>query len=259
MRNQLLHFIVFTAVSLSFVGCYSKKNLNYFSQDKRDSSHNQILQDYEAKIQPGDKLSIFVTALNPTSALPYNLSTGTGTAVLAQNQGISVDSKGYILYPQLGFIKAGGLTKNELRDTLLRRVSLYLTEPVVTVDFLNFKVTVLGEVNKQGPINVTDGKLTLLEALGQAGDIALTGRRDSIIIIRETSGKREFGYINLLSNDIFKSPYFVLQQNDVVYVQMNKIKQGTVSDQITQRNISIAVSITAALSTLGLLIYNITR
>ncbi len=243
----------------SFTACKTPKNINYFSADKRDSSVYRTLQNYEAKIQPGDKLSIYVTALNAESAKPYNLSSGTGTAVLAQGQGISVDPSGRILYPQLGFIHAAGLTRNELRDTLLNKLSPFLTDPVVTVDFMNFKVTVLGEVGRQGVIPVPDGSITILQAIGQAGDIPVTGRRDSIMVIRESGGKREFGYINLMSNETFKSPYYYLQQNDVVYVSMNNRKLQTENDQLFIRNISVVTSVLAVLSTVGLLILNITR
>jgi polysaccharide biosynthesis/export protein len=247
---------------ISFAACKTQKaNLNYFSADRRDSSYNRIWQDYEAKIQPGDKLAINVTALNPESARPYSLSAGSssGTGMGGQTPGITVDPNGSILYPQLGFIKAAGLTKGELRDTLLNRLKIYLTDPVVTVDFVNFKITVLGEVGKQGPISVPDGSITLLEALGAAGDITMTGMRDSVIVIRESGDKREFGYVNLLSNTAFKSPYFALRQNDVVYVPMNERKVKTENEQVFVRNLSIITSVLAVLSTVGLLILNLTK
>lgn len=260
MIKSILFSIVTLGLILSFTACKTPKmNLNYFSADKRDSSYNRIWQKYESRIQPGDKLSIYVTALNAESAKPYNLSAGTGTAVLAQNQGISVDPEGRILYPQLGFIKVTGLTKDELRDTLLNRLKVYLTDPVVTVDFLNFKITVLGEVTRQGPILVPNGSITLLEALGQAGDIASTGRRDSVLIIREVGNKREFGYVNLLSNETFKSPYFALQQNDVIYVQMNDKKTKLESNETFSKNLQITTTVVTVISTLTLLILNLAK
>lgn len=242
----------------TLISCRAHKvNLNYLN-DKRDSSHTRIWQQYEAKIQPGDRIMINVTALNPESAKPYSVSSGaSGTGVSVP--GISVEPDGKILYPQLGFIKAAGLTRNQLRDTLLNRLKVYLTDPVVTVDFVNTRITVLGEVSQQGPIPIPEGRITLLEALGQAGDITTSGRRDSVLVIRESGGKREFGYINLLSNEVFKSPYFVLQQNDVVYVQMNEKKLKRENDETFVRNLSIVTSILAVISTVGLLILNLTR
>lgn len=263
MSNHFRILTGFVFSALVFSACRTPRtNLNYFSADKRDSSHARIWQSYEARIQPGDRLSIFVTALNPESAKPYNLLGGSTTGVSvpgSTTQGISVDQQGRILYPQLGFIRAAGLTRNELRDTLLNRLQEYLTDPVVTVDFSNFKVTILGEVGQQGPIQVADGTITILEALGQAGDIPLSGRRDSVLVIRENAGKREFGYINLLSNESFKSPYFSLQQNDVVYVPMNERKIKLEQEQNFVRNLSIATSIIAVISTVGLLIVNLSR
>jgi polysaccharide biosynthesis/export protein len=255
--SHLTSGLAFLIVIALFTACKpSQKNLNYLA-DKRDSTHSRIWESYETRIQPGDKLSIFVTALNPESAKPYNfvsLSTAGGSP-----QGITVDQQGRILYPQLGFIKAAGLTKSELRDTLLGRLKTYLTDPVATVEFIDSKITILGEVNKQGPLLINDRRVTILEALGQAGDITTTGRRDSVLVIREAGGKREFGYINLLSNDLFKSPYFLLQQNDVVYVQMNDKRLRSETEEKFVRNLSLVTSVLAVLSTLGILILNITK
>jgi polysaccharide biosynthesis/export protein len=240
-------------------GCKAPKNINYF-QDKRDSSHLRIWQSYEPKIQPGDRLMIAVSGLNPESVKIYNPSAVSGaTGPAGQSSGISVDVQGRILMPQLGFIKAAGLTRNALRDTLMNRLAVFLRDPVVTVDFTNFKITVLGEVNRQGPIMVPDGSITLLQALGEAGDIAPTGKRDSVMIIRESGGRRQFGYVNLLSNELFKSEYYTLQQNDVVYVQMNERKAKAETNEVFNRNLSLVTSVTAVLSTLALIIVNLAR
>lgn len=256
--------ILFTSIAMLLVlpSCKTQKNLNYFSYDKRDSTHNLIWQQYEAKIQPGDRLLIHVSALNPESAKPYTLSANTDGNITQQNAlsgNITVEPDGRILYPQLGFIKAAGLTKRALRDTFLNRLKVYLNDPVVTVDIVNLKITVLGEVNRQGPIPLTGESITILQALGEAGDITSTGKRDSVLVIRETGGIRSFGHVNLLSNEVFKSPYFVLQQNDVVYVPMNEKKIRTENEQVFMRNLSIVTSVLAVVSTLGLLILNLTR
>lgn len=239
-------------IMLSFSACKPPKttNINYFSADKRDSSHERVIQQYEARIQPSDRLQITITALNPGSALPYALP-APGT--------LTVDSKGDILYPQLGVIKASGLTRNELRDVLIKKLSVYLTDPVVNVDFSNFKVTVLGQVNRQGPINVADGRLTILEALGQSGDITDYGKRDSVMVIREVSGKREFGNVNLLSNEVFKSPYFTLQQNDIIFVPMVKAKAMVSEKESKPINFQTISSILGIVSTLAFLFLNFVR
>jgi len=168
-------------------------------------------------IQTGDQLNIAVSALNAASAQPY-IPIGT--------RGMIVDQQGNILYPQLGLIKAAGLNRVQFRDTLINRLKTYLTDPVVSVDFLNFKVTVLGEVNKQGTINISDGKINLVEALAQAGDLTPNAKKERIQIIREANGKREFGYVNLLSTSVFATPYYRLRQNDIVYVQSVDTKRS---------------------------------
>lgn len=258
-RNSISVLSMISLIIVLLSACKGPKSLNYFSQDSRDSSHNRIWQNYEVKIQSGDRLAIYVTALNAASAQPYNLSSGTGTAVLAQGQGLTVDQQGKILYPQLGFIDVAGLTKDELRDTLLNRLKIYLIDPVVTVDFMNLKITVLGEVAHQGSFPITNGTITLLQAIGEAGDITSTGMRDSILVIRENNGRREFGYVNLLSNQAFKSPYFALQQNDVIYVPMNAKKVRSEQDQVFSKNLQVVTSVVTVLSTIGLLILNLTR
>ncbi len=255
MQNTVTVVLLFCSV-LICTSCRVTKNQNYF-QDKTNSSNASDLQSYDNVIQAGDRLSIVVTALNNISAQPYNLihPSPVNNNILL---GYTVDTNGEITFPQLGKLKASGLTRNQLVNYLSDKLKKYLTDPVVTIEFLNFRVTVLGEVSRQGVINVPDGRITLLEAIGQSGDITIYGKKEQVHVVREVNGKREFGVVNLLSYDAFKSPYFKLQQNDVVYVEVNDKKQ-TADDQILMRNISIATSVVAVLSTLGLLIYNISR
>jgi len=198
-------------------------------------------------------LQISVLALNPASVQPYALGANGSPGVA------TVDKDGNILYPQLGYIKTAGLTRNELRTVLLEKLQVYLKDPVVSVEFANFKVTMLGEVKQQGPITVPEGRITILEALGQSGDITETGRRDSILIIREVNGRREFGNVNLLSNEVFKSPYFILQQNDVVYVPMVPQKALVAVKERKGVELSTIYSVLGILSTLTILIMQVTR
>ncbi len=254
MNKQLVTTVIICGLISIFTACKtSKVNQNYFSSDKRDSSHNRIWQSYDSKIQTGDKLLISVSALNPASAQIYSLApNGSAGAV-------TVDATGNILYPQLGSIKAAGFTRNELRDIILSKLATYLKDPTVSVEFANFKVTVLGEVEKQGQILIADGKLTILEALGHSGDITEFGRRDSILIVREKDGVREFGHVNLLSNDVFKSPYFSLRQNDVIYVPMVKSKAYVSDKEQKPFNFTTISSILGIVTTVAFLIINIVR
>lgn len=266
MRNSLFNCL--TIMVVAFVAITSckppqKQNINYLT-DKRDSSHTLILQNYDTKIRPGDKLAVAVSALNPTAAQIYNpapVASGSGSAAGAaggaSGGNVTVDMNGFVLYPQLGMIKAAGLTRNEFRDTLLRRLSGYLADPVVSVDFANFKITMLGAVNHQGTVPVPDGHITILEALGQAGDVSVDAQRDSVLVVREVNGKREFGVVNLLSNEMFKSPYYTLQQNDVVYVPLNR-KKALISEKDDRRaNIQTITSVASVAATLLVLLINI--
>jgi polysaccharide biosynthesis/export protein len=256
IKNTFIVTVVIAILVLfSSCGPSKKINQNYLSADRPDSTHTRIWQSYEAKIQPGDRLSINVTALNPASAQIYNLSGGAS----APGQGYSVDQKGNILFPQFGFIHVAGYTKDELRDTMIGRLVNYLKDPVVVVEFANMKVTVLGEVGRQGPIVLNDGKINILEALGQAGDITISGRRDSVLVIREEDNKRQFGYVNLLSNEAFKSPYFILQQNDVVVVPMNNRKASQKDEQNFAERAFPYLSALTSLGTLILIISNLFR
>ncbi len=244
MKSAFSFFCSIVIIVL-LASCTTPKNVNYLSSYPRDSSYTYIYQSFEVPIQVGDELSITVTALNPASAIPYTLP-----------KGITVDQDGKILYPQLGPIKVEGLTRSQFRDMMISRLKTYLTDPVVTVDFLNFKVTVLGEVVKPGTISLTQGRINILEALAQAGDLTVYAKKTPVMVIRENKGRREFGYVNLLSNSIFTSPYYRLQQNDIVYVQAVENKP-TSEEQVTSRKLSYLTSVLAVVSTLALLIYNI--
>jgi polysaccharide export outer membrane protein len=244
MKSTLL-FFGSTLVIFLLASCTTQKNINYLSSYPRDSSYTYIYQGFEVPIQVGDELAVTVTALNPASAIPYTLP-----------KGITVDQDGKILYPQLGAIKVEGLTRSQFRDMMITRLKTYLTDPVVTVDFLNFKVTVLGEVAKPGTITLPQGRINILEALAQAGDLTVYGKKTPVMVIRENKGRREFGYVNLLSNSIFTSPYYRLQQNDIVFVQGVENKP-TVEQEVNARKLSYTTSVLAIVSTIGLLVLNI--
>jgi polysaccharide export outer membrane protein len=206
----------------------------------------------EAVIQKGDLLGIYVYSDNPEATAMFNQQiTKTGGGV----PGYLVDPQGNIRFQTLGELHVEGLTKRQLTDTMDQKLKTYLTNPYTDIRFLNFKVTALGEVNRPGPVSIPEEKLTILELIGLAGDLTLYGRRDNILVIREKEGKREFGYINLKDSNLFKSPYFNLQQNDVVLVQANTRKQ-TGSEQQLYRNLTILSAITSIVS-IAALIYNV--
>lgn len=210
------------------------------------------------KIQHDDLLSIKITALDMEAALPFNIDPPTGNQNL--NAGIArpligylVDSEGYIDMPVMGKILVAGLTFQELKEELIQQLGAYLKNPVIVIRFLNFRVTVLGEVATPSTFFMSNERVTLLDALGQAGDITPYGNRTNILVIREQNGEREFGRLNIQDREIFQSPYFYLQQNDVVYVEPLEEKTSTVRDQ-TQRILpwlSVITSLTTLVITLS--------
>lgn len=233
---------------MALASCNSAKDLDYFSYPAYDSSHMFVQESYEVPIKVGDQLSITLSALKPEYAIPYLVPLG---------KTLFVDDDGYILYPQLGQIKVVGLTRNQLRDLLISKLKVYLVDPVVLVDFVNFKITVMGEVAKEGVIEVPTSKINILEALAQAGDITQYGRREAVTIIREKNGLREFGYVNLLSHNFFTSPYYRLQQNDIVYVRSHN--KPNLNEQELQKKISLGTTILSVVTTLIFLIITLTR
>lgn len=257
--------IFFTIILIN--ACNIEKRLSslvYFNNNG-DSAIAKIIQNNESAIQPGDQLSIVVNALDASSAAPYNLgsagSSSSASASTSGNNGYIVEADGTIHFPQFGKIQVAGMQRKQLVDTLTQKLEKFLRDPIVTVQFLNFKITILGEVAKPGTINIAEGKITLLEAIGLAGDLPITARRDNILVIREKNGQREFGHINLLSKNIFSSPYYLLKQNDVIYVELTKEKVA-VTDQrqaAIRNNISVITAAISVISTIIVLVVTLKK
>lgn len=214
--------------------CGSVKNVAYLqNSDEVDFSKSDFL--YDARIMPKDVLTITVNTVNPEAAAPFNLTVPTSFNQQLRNtysqavlQTYLVDNQGFIDYPVLGRLEVGGLTKSMCEKMLHDKIKPYLNEtenPVVTVRMSNYKISVIGEVNRPGMFTVSNEKITILEALAQAGDLSIYGVRDRVKLIREDAkGRKEIHTINLNDAEIINSPYYYLQQNDVVYVEPNKVK-----------------------------------
>jgi len=164
--------------------------------------------------------------------------------------GFLVNHKGEIEYPRVGTIQVEGLTKSQLAAIIREKLSDVLTNPTVNIRFVTFKVIVMGEVNNQGPIVIPGERITILEAIGMAGGISWSGKRDNIKVIRETNGEREMGIIDLTSKEVFYSPYYHLQQNDIIIVDMNKRGRVTQNEQYAMQRISFALGIITTFATL---------
>jgi len=211
----VLKTILITLTSWTFTSCVSTKNAVYFN-NVNDTTVQTVNAAFEPVIQKNDILQITVSSLNPQEAIIYNLpnaNTGSAPAGMsgaAAGTGFLVDQQGFIQYPVFGQVKAEGLTTKALTDTLRNQFNQrkLLLDPVVNVRFLNYRVTVLGEVAKPAVVNVTSEKISILEALGMAGDITVYGKKDNVMLIREVEGQRTIKRLNLNEGNIFTSPYY---------------------------------------------------
>ncbi|WP_455665293.1 polysaccharide biosynthesis/export family protein [Phocaeicola sp.] len=220
--------------------CTSSKKVLYL-QDVDPLKQQLIDEAYEVKIHNDDLLAILVNSKNPELALPFNMplvtyQLGSQTSGQQRVLGYLVDSDGNIDFPILGKIHVAGMTRKELTAYVKQRLidEDLIKDPIITVQFLNFKISVMGEVARPGSFDINSDRITLLEALSKAGDLTIYGRRDRVAVIREVDGVRTILYHDLRSSDIFKSPCYYLQQNDIVYVEPNKTK--TAQSRINQNN-----------------------
>jgi len=244
-------------------GCKSQEEVLYL-QDTTGNIMQQNTKGYNTNILPDDLLSIMVNSKDRELAIPFNLpmisyQMGSNTDGISASQkvlGFLVDSDGYIDYPILGKIKAAGLTRTQLKDKIKSQLinKGYIKDPIITIQFLNFKVSVLGEVNHPGTFSVNGDRMTIFQALGKAGDLTIYGRRDKVTIIRELQNKRYVATLDLRSIKMFDSPFYYLRQNDIVYVAPNKTKaaQSTINQN---KNIGVLASITSVLTSVAILIF----
>lgn len=246
-------FYLFTIPCLLFAmaSCRTQKEtINNYLQKVDSTGSTQLITISEPLIQKNDLLSIKVYSMSadPRTDLLYNLpetvSAGGGTTA----NGLLVDNNGNIDYPRLGTIKVEGLTKNQLATIIRQRLDTILKNPSVVVRFLNYKVTILGEVRAPGSFNVPTERVTILEALGLAGDITDFGNKTLVKVAREKDGQLEMGYVDLTSQALFTSPYFRLQQNDVVFVEQNRRKQQFEERQSIIQQIGIATGVITAIA-----------
>ena len=209
---------------LIFSSCSTRKEIVYFQDIERIKSFDS-LRKFESRIEINDVLNINVSSLNDEVIEPFQMdvsrqSGGSGGAGNnnAALQGYLVDVDGTIQFPVLGKIKVENLTRGQLEEDLTRRLREYVTDAVVRVRIVNFKITVLGETGSS-VINVPDERISVLQAIAMAGDVTYDGKRDNILIIRDNNGKLSYGRIDLTSSEVFNNPFYYLKQNDIVYVE----------------------------------------
>ncbi len=230
---KLFRLIVLVS-ALTIVSCTSYKNVPYMMDIEAVNRAVQQEMPYDARIMPKDLLTITVNTSDPEASAPFNLTTQTAYNTAQKNavtsqptlQQYLVDNSGGIDFPVIGRLRVGGLTKTEAEELIKGKLIPYLKEtPIVTVRMANYKISVLGEVAKPGTFTVSNEKVNVLEALAMAGDMTVYGVRDSVKLIREDAyGKQQIIPLNLNKADIVLSPYYYLQQNDIIYVTPNKAK-----------------------------------
>ena len=241
--------------SVLLLSCRSQRAVYNYLEDVNDTSFKKSVYLAESVIQKNDLLSIQVysAATDPAIDQLYNLpmQQGGGQQQGGQIGGYLVDVNGNIELPRIGIVKAEGLKKSELEEAIKSRLQQQLTAPNVIVRFLNFRITVLGEVGNGGVLNIPTERLNVLEAIGMAGGVTEFGTIKQIKILRENNGIRQLGILDLTSKEIFSSPYYQLQQNDVVLVDQNRYKLRNTEQQRVAQQIGFATGI---ISTVALLI-----
>jgi len=254
-RKQILALCF---IILMIAGCRPTRNITYLSDlgAARDSS-TQVKQTFIRVVQPGDLLSIIVSSLSIESNYLFNNdhygygdpeesgSSGSGTGYL-------VDENGFIDFPLIGSIDLLGLTKTEAKEKLVQKLNEQVKKPVVSIRFLNFKVTVLGEVNSPSSFNIPTDNINVFEALGLAGDMTIYGKRENVLLIRENGEIRTTIRLNLNEKNFLSSPYYYLQPNDILYVEPDEAKASltNLKKRDFQFGLSIAISIVSIITLL---------
>jgi polysaccharide export outer membrane protein len=238
--------------------CTTPKNITYFKDIPDTLKNKQVSMAtyYTPVIQTDDILQVTIQTLDPsaTSALNQQGSASwpTSNAGAGSNMvsGYLVDKEGYVVLPLIGKMMVKGKTTDQVRDEIRKKAEEYYKEPVINVRFSNFKITVLGEVVRPSTYVMPNEKVTLLDAIGAAGDLTIYGKRENVLLIRDKNGKKEFVRFNLNNSNLFESPYYYLQQGDVVYIEPNKSKV-VATDAVRLRSITI---VTAAISLITIFI-----
>ena len=267
IKSLKIAFLV--AASAMVAACSTPKNIAYL-QDAQTDVVRSINASTGIVIQPQDMLNITVTsAMSPELAVQFNLSTSTyniGSEIINNAQhritGYVVDNNGDIDFPVLGALHVKGLNRWELSNMIKEEIISrnYLSDEVVTVEFMNFKISVMGEVAHPGTYSINGDKMTLLEGLSLAGDLTIFGKRENVIVIREDNGTRTVYSVDITSSSMFDSPAYYLKQNDVIIVEPNDIRkrQSTVDDK-SMRLTSIGLSAGSLLLTIANIIISVVK
>lgn len=222
INSKLFGRILLVGILVALSSCASRQDVVYF----QDTGNFETLvndNSFVSKFKVDDLISIHVSSLNPEASAPFNLFRGAAEGGFqAEQVDYLVDQAGEIDFPVIGKLKVEGLSPDELRQLLRDQLSEYLKDPIINIRLRNFTITVLGAVNRPGTYPVNGEQVTILEALGFAGDLTIRGVRENVLVVRDFNGTKVYSRIDLTSKDIIKSPVYYLTQNDVVYVEPNR-------------------------------------
>ncbi|MBO6212250.1 polysaccharide biosynthesis/export family protein [Algoriella sp.] len=222
MKNRIFQFLSILSL-LIITACGSRKDVVYF-QNKENLTTN--FEQFIPKIQPNDQLAIVISAADVAAAAPFNQvstiqTTASSSTLSPYSPTYTVDENGNISLPLIGNVKISGLTRSQAIQTLKDKLSQYIVNPGVNVNYTNFRISVLGEVAKPGSFVVPTERITVLDALGMAGDLTIKGKRQNVTVIRENNGVKQRYELDLTSESTLNSPAYYLAQNDVIYVEPN--------------------------------------
>jgi polysaccharide export outer membrane protein len=255
LRQTIIKFSFLLIIFSLINSCTYKKKLIYF---QGSLGGNDINKNYTPVLRSDDLLSITVLGIDELAAKPFNLPANTINQNIGgysqgapTGPGYLIDGDGNIDFPVIGKIKLGGLTRSAAIDLIKEQLKPYLNNPSILIRILNYKITVLGEVRNPGTFTIPNERITLPEAIGIAGDLQITGVRNNILVIRDIDGKKTETRIDLTKKDVFSSPVYYLQQNDVVYIEPNRAKINSAA--INTSNVSLVVSVISLLITMVVL------
>ncbi|MEK6153526.1 polysaccharide biosynthesis/export family protein [Flavobacteriaceae bacterium 3-367] len=261
-KNIFFRFVPIILLSFIFLfSCASRQDVVYF-QDTQ--SFETLISDntFTPKFKVDDLISVHVSTLDPEASVPFNLlvgvsgDSGANAGIVAEQVSYLVDKDGEIDFPVLGKVKVEGLSQEELRVLLRDKLSEYLKDPIINIRILNFTVTILGEVRQPGTYPVIGEQITILEALGLAGDLNIRGLRNNILVIRDFDGTKVYNRIDLTSKEAMKSPVYYLTQNDVIYVEPN---QAAVNTSASTQGLTVTLSVVGVLLSVATLVVTSTR
>lgn len=264
---KIRQLIILAIAVVTLASCHTEEKILYF-QDVEIGKEENIENVTEIRLQPKDQISIVVNSKDSELAALFNLVRARQTLgitngnVFSGNQGdiagYTLDDNGEIDFPQVGKVKLAGLNKGQaaakIKEILVTRN--LCADAIVTVEFLNLYVSVIGEVAKPGKYSITKDRMTILEAISMAGDLTIHGRRDNIYVVREVEGKRVTYEVDIRSKDLFKSPAYYLQQNDAIYVHPSKVRAGQSNiNENSFKSVSLWISVASFLCTFATLVF----